>query len=126
MRLPASAQKFLLEDEDLSVCLDSREYLQEYPLLLQALWHILIDSCILLFYFLSCQEAFHRTAEELPGFVTNTALLLPGPSHQKKHCVLPVCLSERLTLLLQAGDICKSRKMLHKVSTDTVPPSLFS
>lgn len=93
MRLPASAQNFLLEDKDLlsAVCLDSWEYLQEYSLLLQALWHILAESCILLLYFHSCHEAFQKTAVELPGFVTTTALLLPGPSHKQKQfppCVL--------------------------------------
>lgn len=102
MRLPASAQKFLLEDKDplIAVCLDSSEYVQEYPLLLQALWHILAESCILLFYFHSYHEAFHKTAVELPGLVISRVLLLPGPTHQQKHCFLHVCLCERLTLLL--------------------------
>lgn len=47
MRLLASAQKLLLKDKDpiSAVCLHSWEYLQEYPLLLQALWHILAESC---------------------------------------------------------------------------------
>lgn len=94
-------------------------------MLLQALWHILAESCVLLFYFHSCHEAFHKTAVELSGFVTNTALLLPGSRHQQKHCFFHVCLSERLTLLLQAGEICKSTQLLHEIPADTLPSSLF-
>lgn len=123
----SSAQKFLLEDKDplSGVCLDSWEYVQEYPLLLQALWHTLAESCILLFYFHSYHEAFHKTAVELPGLVTSRALFLPGPTHQQKHCFLHVCLSERLTLLLQAGEICKSIQLLHSFSRHCAPLSLL-
>lgn len=77
----------------------------------------------MLFYFHSCHEAFHKTAVELPGFVTSTALLLPGPTHQQKHRFLHVCLSERMTLSLQAGEICKSPQLLHSFSRHCAPLS---
>lgn len=94
MRLPTSAQKFLLEDKD-TLCLvylDSfSKYFQEYLLLLQTLQHILAESNLFCLYFHSRHEAFQKTAVELTGFVTTTLLLLPGQSHKQKRSTSFLC-----------------------------------
>lgn len=87
MRLPTSAQKFLLPDKDTCSLVYSGSFsqsLQEYLLLLQALWDISAEivSCLC---FQPCHKAFQKTAAELTAFVTTTLLLLPGQSHREKH-----------------------------------------
>lgn len=128
MRLSASAQKFLWEDKDplSAVCLDPWEYLQEHPLLLQALWHILAESCILLFYFHYCQEAFHRIAVELPGFVTTQHCSSPDQATSRSTACPPCVLIWKTDFVTRnRGNLQEHKAVATKFQQTLCPPLLL-
>lgn len=121
MRLPTSAHKFLLEGKDtLSLFyLDSLSFfskpLQEYLLLLQAVWHAFAQSSIFSIHFHSCHKAVQKAAVEHWSCYHHTT----ASSWAK-----PLAWSlQWLPSFLQVVELCKNTWLSHRSSSTGSPLS---